>query len=396
MDKIKRYKTEVDELKEKFSLITESNLKKNDPAKIEHENFLKNTELVKDVESLIITEEDEFYQNQLKDIKSSNVLKNCILPEYIEGESTLSEQMNFVEDYVEEDYTLVGSKNALKMKNDQILKDKGIYRLFFDNVESLKQVDRQKRNTKFDHLTNSLEGHFQNGRFDQKFATKKLVFTNEKMKNVINNNNIVLSRIPDVENINMTRKVIEKDIKNNYEIENFEEDKLFLQNDENPEAFLYDYIKLPNIETYSQKSNIASLKATSFFDNAILFENDLVSISCITTKKVEGRNIKVDLFLTFRAKMNDVYLSTYVESVERVECFPHAIHQELILAEKTQTFTFEMLGNQKIIDFPLLRINLAIGYERIFYKVLLPFSVNKMFVESSDFEEIWTCLSQVI
>lgn len=360
MKKIKKFKTEISNLKQQFSSLQELSKLKQDASNLETDNFMTNTELVKDVESMIITEPDEEYQNHQKHIKSCQNLRNFVLPENLQG-SVLTEKMHPTKNGNNEFINLMNES-----KHDP--QNKLIYQLFFENVETFKteQLERKEKQSSAPR-DSVLTEKYDQFHFLSEGKTQERNVNQERKKSS-------LKSIP----INKSNQIIKTPITHKSESQN---DDLRL--------FLHGYIKLPANPIFNQKENIFSLKASSFFTDSVLFENEELIIYCKTQNEITLKDTKVTLLIDFIAKKDKgLFLTTNLESYNSVLAEPHAINQAPLLTTISQRFTIQFPSKAKIIDFPTLRIKVSKGNQNKVFSLLLPFSVNKYLKEVVQREKV--------
>lgn len=153
---------------------------------------------------------------------------------------------------------------------------------------------------------------------------------------------------------------------------------------DDPVDFLFEYITLPKNDLYASRSNFLALKATSFFNDSVLFEDEYLNIICKSERRVHRQITEVQLTVSYQSNRHGLVISSFLETVDSITCDPHVLNDTLLVGEVSQTFTLKFFTKAKIVDFPCLKIHLKTQKGVRDYKVLLPFSVNKYFEEIKD------------
>lgn len=153
---------------------------------------------------------------------------------------------------------------------------------------------------------------------------------------------------------------------------------------EDPIDFLFEYITLPKNNLYASRSNFLALKATSFFNDCILFEDEYLNIICKSERRVHRQVTEIELTLSFQSNRHGLILSSFLETVDSITCDPHVLSNIPLVGDVSQTFVLKFFTKPKIVDFPCLKLHLKTQKGNRDYKVLLPFSVNKYFDEIKD------------
>ena len=177
--------------------------------------------------------------------------------------------------------------------------------------------------------------------------------------------------------------------------------KMFPEDDDEAqhnEELLWSLKKIPNTKLKTPKQEIPIdynfqkfslfrtpkfnmlLKASSLFENSILFENEFIEIQCVTEKRLQNNLCEVILELKYQPKRNNFKITTNFPSIANLE-----VHQKfkdkVIRKEESQFLVMKM----KKLHFPeFIKLDMHIDFNeenRMSYHIPIPFSINK-FCES--------------
>ena len=128
--------------------------------------------------------------------------------------------------------------------------------------------------------------------------------------------------------------------------------------------------------------NVLALKLTSLANDAILFENSLISIRCKTMKWINDHKLEVLFVLTFIPKVSNLLFSSSFQATSCISAEPISFSEQLLISPKTQKIRLQFGMLVKIVDFPILKINLKSKKETIQAGIYLPFAISKYFAEN--------------
>lgn len=138
------------------------------------------------------------------------------------------------------------------------------------------------------------------------------------------------------------------------------------------------HIDLKGFSLYQTPKFNLLVKASSLFDNSILFENEFLEIQCITERKVLLKGIEVSFVLKYKPKSKDFFLTTLFEDGTGIEV-QRKIEEERIRDETTQVVTMKGEWN-KLFEFPKMELKIKFDSSNFFfYLIPIPFSINKFF-----------------
>lgn len=81
------------------------------------------------------------------------------------------------------------------------------------------------------------------------------------------------------------------------------------------------YMDFKQYSLYRNSKYNLLLKASSLFENSILFQNDYLTIQCQTKKNFNSNKIEVVLELRYIAKIQGCYITTNFQKTQKVQIF---------------------------------------------------------------------------
>lgn len=143
------------------------------------------------------------------------------------------------------------------------------------------------------------------------------------------------------------------------------------------EFALNHYIDLSAFQTYEQPKNLLYLKASSLFNDTILFENDFLSLFCRTDKRALISDGQVALVLTFKPKIGGSNLITFIENELSVRVEPQNLVVQNFGEVCEQTVVLSHNDKRPIEGFPVLSVTVGPRHNETTHRIVLPFTVNK-------------------
>jgi hypothetical protein len=140
-----------------------------------------------------------------------------------------------------------------------------------------------------------------------------------------------------------------------------------------------DYVNLSAYPLYAQNPYLLYLKASSLFNNSLLFENQFIKVVCKTDKVLYEEGNEICIHLYYQANMPGVVVSAGLVAGEGVVSEPAFIDKQLLSPEIEQTFILQNIQDLKLIDFPTLEIDIFVRGEAYAFHIPLPYSVNKYY-----------------
>lgn len=360
-------------------------------ARGDSEPGMKNTVYVKDVESVIVQEPNESEERQPHE---SSKLRDLVRP--TEFSESILEEKEKAADQINSEFIRLMSERRMGRKVTPLAANAGgIYQLFFDSVETLK-THESNRHSKRQPAAALLAASRQQSR-----EMAKPMKSSDGGSGVLAASAQASAMDPDIaRKLDPRRKTPQQTQQTVQKLAQFEtfskpfpaEAKVELlppaSQPEDPEAFLYDYIRLPNNPIFKTGEGLMSLKATSFFNDCVLFENDLITVACQTMLFAADQVPRLTLHLTFQAKVPNLRLSSYLDTVDLITAEPLVLSDQPLSKPIAQTFNLKFHNRQKVIDFPTLKLSLRGAISVKTFSLLVPFSVNKFFEEIKSPKEI--------
>lgn len=143
------------------------------------------------------------------------------------------------------------------------------------------------------------------------------------------------------------------------------------------EFALRHYIDLAGFEAYEQPKNLLYLKASSLFNDTILFENDFLSLFCRTVKRLLASGGEVGLVLTFKPKVAGANLIAFLENEAGVRVEPQNLVVQNFSEPCEQTVFLGQATKRPVDGFPVVSVTAGPRHSEVTNRVVLPFTVNK-------------------
>lgn len=345
---------------------------------------MKNTVYVKDVESVIVQEPNESLIGQPHE---SSKLRDLVQP--TEFRESILQDKEKAADQINSEFIRLMKERQLNQKTTSLPAKTGeIYQLFFESVETLKTHEKNEY-SKGQRIPVMAQGSRQ-----QSNEIQKPMKSSDGGSGVLAASAQASAIDPEIaRKLDPRGKALQPMQQTVHKLLQFEtfskpftaetksELRPFPDVPEDPEAFLYDYIRLPNNPIFKTGESLMSLKATSFFNDSVLFENDLITVACQTILSNDSQAPHLTLHLTFQAKVPNLRLSSYLDTVDTITAEPLVLSDKPLTKPVTQTFVLKFNVRQKVIDFPTLKISLRSAISVKTFSLLVPFSVNKFFHE---------------
>lgn len=157
------------------------------------------------------------------------------------------------------------------------------------------------------------------------------------------------------------------------------------------------YINLSDLPLYKIDENLIHLKASSLFNDTLLFENDQFRLRCKTKQLFSSNNQKVSMKLSFIPKMDGLQISTLIENNREFEVHPIGFTEYEFDFELEQLILLDVSFGLKVTNFPILSVFVSQNLITQCSKIAIPFSINKCFVKKKmSFEECGNYLNQVV
>jgi hypothetical protein len=266
-----------------------------------------------------------------------------------------------------------------------------IYQMFFENMENIKHGGRSMLQAPQSQKST------QQSRFTSFKKNVPIKSANSK-QNLVKSSNDFTSNVGDTS----VKDIIDEGFKDIYEEINYPNDNIlnslyepvqYMPKREQPvmdeitsmnvhdapiDDFPFnDYINLNSFPQYTENPYLLYLKATSLFNNSLLFENDLFSILCKTDKTHYDNASQIVFNLTYHPTVPGVIISTRLQTNNDILSQPPIISKCVLSQDIEQSFTFQSFIELKLIDFPALIIEAAYNGAVYSFKIPLPYSINK-------------------
>lgn len=144
-----------------------------------------------------------------------------------------------------------------------------------------------------------------------------------------------------------------------------------------PETAIESYIKLGQFPLYGITKNLLYLKASSLFNDTILFENDALSLFCRTEKGLLAQTNQVVLVLTFKPKVAGTNLITFLESEASIRVEPENLLVQDFSQPAEQSVYFAPEDRRLIDGFPVINVSIGPRGAEENLRIVLPFTINK-------------------
>lgn len=129
--------------------------------------------------------------------------------------------------------------------------------------------------------------------------------------------------------------------------------------------------------SFDGDNNPIYLKASSLFNDTILFENDLVYVSCRTDKSRLGPQGVIGLVLTMRPKETGQELICFVEDEQVVRAEPQNIASKSFENDFEQRVYLAADQRAEVGSFPVWNLTVGPRDSSLNIRLALPFTVNK-------------------
>lgn len=143
------------------------------------------------------------------------------------------------------------------------------------------------------------------------------------------------------------------------------------------ESLLDSYMPLGQYPLYEAPKNLLYLKASSLFNDTILFENEALSIFCRTDKRLLADSNQVVLVLTYRPKAAGINLITFLENEGTVRVVPDNLLIQNFSQPTEQSVFFAPEDKRLVNGFPVMNVTVGPRGAEDNLRVVLPFTVNK-------------------
>lgn len=137
------------------------------------------------------------------------------------------------------------------------------------------------------------------------------------------------------------------------------------------------YMDLDNFQVYKNPKNLLYLKASSLFNDTILFENDQLSLFCRTEKSSLNSEGRIALILTMRPKMENTELITFIENEAGLKIEPMNLTVKHFDKNYEQKVSFLVNEKHKMSGFPVMNITVGPRETTENFRIVLPFTANK-------------------
>lgn len=144
-----------------------------------------------------------------------------------------------------------------------------------------------------------------------------------------------------------------------------------------PDPQIESYIKLGQFPLYAITRNLLYLKASSLFNDTILFENDALSLFCRTEKRLLAETNQVVLVLTFKPKMAGTNLITFLESETGIRVEPENLLVQDFSQPAEQSVYFAPEDRRLLEGFPVINVTIGPRGAEETLRIVLPFTINK-------------------
>lgn len=163
-----------------------------------------------------------------------------------------------------------------------------------------------------------------------------------------------------------------------------------------PNSPIVSYLNLNNLPLFFIPKNLLYLKASSLFNDTILFENDDMSLFCKTDRSLLQKTGYIILVLTMRPKNPKIELISFLENEEKIKIEPQNLTVKNFDRDFEQSVFFSMDDKEKLQGFPILNILVGSRENPQNIRVMLPFTINKyLFNQQINLEEILKYLENV-
>lgn len=137
------------------------------------------------------------------------------------------------------------------------------------------------------------------------------------------------------------------------------------------------YMELDAYPIYQAPKNLLYLKASSLFNDTILFENEALSLFCRTDKRLLGKTNQVVLVLTYKPKVAGANLIAFLENEEVAKVEPDNLVVRDFEVPVEQSVLFSPSDKQAIRGFPVMNVTMGRPGSEDNIRVVLPFTINK-------------------
>lgn len=140
---------------------------------------------------------------------------------------------------------------------------------------------------------------------------------------------------------------------------------------------LQNYVDLGQFPIYHNPKSLLYLKASSLFNDTILFENESLSLFCRTDRRLLVSSRQVVLVLTFKPKKTGASLISFLENEGVIKIEPENLVVKDFDHPVEQSVFFSQNDRRLVGGFPVLNVTVGPhGYEEN-ARVVLPFTINK-------------------
>ena len=143
------------------------------------------------------------------------------------------------------------------------------------------------------------------------------------------------------------------------------------------DASVESYIKLGQFPLYAITKNLLYLKASSLFNDTILFENDSLSLFCRTDKRLLADTNQVVLVLTFKPKVAGTNLITFLETEGAIRVEPENLLVQDFSQPAEQSIYFAPEDRRLAEGFPVINVTVGPRGAEETLRIVLPFTINK-------------------
>ena len=228
-----------------------------------------------------------------------------------------------------------------------------VYKMFYDNLNKKKTSltnSEYRSNPKHDEISNYLKSKKNDEISNYRKSKKSHNFQksqNNQKSNSKNQYNIKSSKIS-------IKEIINSEIENSFTKSPPQE----ITQIQNPVDEPRPYFNSKSYPNFKSQQNQITLKASSLFENSVIFENTRILIKCKTSVYIHRAEKVVNLNLTYFPLEENLKISTHILSYENIDSNPPYIINQFFDHEISQSFTLKIFGDIKKINFQKLQISI--------------------------------------